>query len=96
MIEAQAIADRSVVEAEGKRKVSEKEAQSHLLMEKAKSDAESYRKIEDAKANQFLFGGAEQYLDYERHKAIAGNSKIYFGALPPTIWSADGMGITKD
>jgi len=96
MIEAQAIADRSVVEAEGKRKVSEKEAQSHLMMEKSKSDAESYRKIEDAKANQFLFGGSEQYLDYERHKAIAGNSKIYFGTLPQTIWSADGLGITKD
>ena len=65
-------------------------------MEKAKSDAESYRKIEEAKANQFLFGGAEQYLDYERHKAIAGNSKIYFGELPQTIWSADGLGITKE
>jgi regulator of protease activity HflC (stomatin/prohibitin superfamily) len=94
-IEAEAHANRAVIEAEGKFRVAEQEAAAHLAKEKAKSDAESYRKIEEAKANQYLFGGPEQYLDYERHKAIASNSKVYFGGLPNTIWTADSLGITN-
>ena len=94
-IEAEAQANRAVIEAEGKFRVAEKEAAAHLATEKAKTDAESYRKIEEANANQFLYGGPAQYLDYERHKAIAANSKIYFGQMPPTIWSSDNLGITS-
>ena len=51
--------------------------------------------MKEAKANQYLFGGTEGYLDYERHKAIATNSKVYFGELPSTIWSAESLGITS-
>ena len=90
------MANRAVIEADGKLRVAEKEAEAHLAREKVKSDAESYRKIEQAKANQYLFGGPEQYLDYERHKAIAANSKVYFGEIPATVWSANSLGITND
>jgi regulator of protease activity HflC (stomatin/prohibitin superfamily) len=93
-IEAEAKANRDVIEAEGKFRVAEQEAAAHMAREKAKSDADSYRKIEEAKANQYLFGGTEGYLDYERHQAIAANSKVYFGGLPPTIWSAGDLGMT--
>ena len=93
-IEAEAAANRAVIEAEGKLKVAEKEAEAHLAKEKAKADAESYRKMEEAKANVFLYGGSQGYLEYERHQAIASNSKVYFGELPATVWSADGLGIT--
>jgi regulator of protease activity HflC (stomatin/prohibitin superfamily) len=93
-IEAEAAANRAVIEAEGKLRVAEKEAEAHLAREKAKSDAESYRKIEEAKANQYLF--TQEYLDYTRHQAIAGNSKVYFGELPPTVWSASSYGVTND
>ena len=95
-IEAKAKADRDVIEAEGRLRVAEKDAEAHLAKEKAKSDADSYRRMEEAKANQYLFGGPEQYLDYERHKAIATNSKVFFGPMPSTIWSADSLGITND
>jgi len=91
-IEAEAAANRAVIEADGKLRVAEKEAQAHLAREKSKSDAESYRKLEEAKANQYLF--TKEFLDYSRHQAIAGNSKVYFGKLPPTVWSANSMGIT--
>ena len=92
-IEAEALANRGVIEAEGKLRVAEKEAEAHLAREKAKSDAESYRKIEEAKANQYLF--TQEYLDYTRHQAIAGNSKVYFGELPPTVWSSSSYGLTN-
>ena len=91
-IEAEAAANRAVIEAEGKLRVAQKEAEAHLATEKAKSDAESYRKIEEAKANQYLF--TKEYLDFSRHQAIAENSKVYFGELPPTIWSANGLGMS--
>lgn len=93
-IEAEAAANRAVIEAEGKLRVAQKEAEAHLAREKAKSDAESYRKIEEAKANQYLF--TQEYLDYTRHQAIAGNSKVYFGELPPTVWSSSSYGLTND
>ena len=93
-IEAEAAANRAVIEAEGRLKVAEKEAEAHLAREKAKSDAESYRKIEEAKANQYLF--TDKYLDYSRHQAIAENSKIFFGELPPTVWSSSSLGLTDN
>lgn len=94
-IEAEALANRAVIEAEGKLRVAEKEAEAHLAKEKAKADADSYRKMEEAKANQYLYGGTQGYLEYERHKAIASNSKIYFGELPPTVWNSQGLGYTN-
>ena len=59
-----------------------------------KSESLISRKMEEAKANVFLYGGTQGYLDYERHQAIASNSKVYFGELPPTIWTANSMGLT--
>jgi len=92
-IDAEAVANRQVIEAEGRFRVAEKDAEAHRVKEKSKTDADSYRKIEEAKANVFLYGGTQGYLEYERHQAIAGNSKVYFGELPPTIWSAEGLGL---
>ena len=94
-IEAEALANRAVIEAKGRLEVAEMEAQAHLAKEKAKADAESYRKIEEAKANQYLFGGIDGYLDYERHQALAANSKVYFGEIPATVWSSSSLGITE-
>ena len=94
-IEAEALANRAVIEAKGRLEVAEMEAQAHLAKEKAKADAESYRKIEEAKANQYLFGGTDGYLDYERHQALAANSKVYFGEIPATVWSSSSLGITE-
>jgi erlin len=91
-IEAEAMANRAVIEADGKLRVAQKEAEAHLAREKSKSDAESYRKVEEAKANQYLF--TKEFLDYSRHQAIAGNSKVYFGELPPTVWSAGSLGMS--
>jgi hypothetical protein len=91
-IDAEAVANRQVIEAEGRFRVAEQDAEAHRVKEKSRTDADSYRKIEEAKANVYLYGGTQGYLDYERHQAIAGNSKVYFGELPPTIWSAEGLG----
>lgn len=89
--ETEAKVDRDIIDADGKLQVTKKEAEAHLATEKAKTDAETYRMSQEAKANQELL--TEAYLHYVQIQAIANNSKVYFGEMPTTVWSTRDFGI---
>ncbi|XP_010602989.1 erlin-2 isoform X3 [Fukomys damarensis] len=63
-----------------------------LAREKAKADAECYTALKIAEANKLKL--TPEYLQLMKYKAIASNSKIYFGKDIPNMFldSAGGLG----
>nr|XP_048685246.1 erlin-2 isoform X2 [Caretta caretta] len=103
LIEAEKIAQvaeitygQKVMEKETEKKISEIEDGAFLAREKAKADAECYTAMKIAEANKLKL--TPEYLQLMKYKAIASNSKIYFGKDIPNMFmdhtgskSAEGL-----
>ncbi|XP_051038162.1 erlin-2 isoform X2 [Phodopus roborovskii] len=99
LIEAEKVAQvaeitygQKVMEKETEKKISEIEDAAFLAREKAKADAECYTALKIAEANKLKL--TPEYLQLMKYKAIAANSKIYFGKDIPNMFmdSAGGLG----
>lgn len=99
LIEAEKVAQvaeitygQKVMEKETEKKISEIEDAAFLAREKAKADAECYTALKIAEANKLKL--TPEYLQLMKYKAIASNSKIYFGKDIPNMFmdSAGGLG----
>ncbi|XP_073180825.1 erlin-2 isoform X2 [Lepidochelys kempii] len=91
LIEAEKIAQvaeitygQKVMEKETEKKISEIEDSAFLAREKAKADAECYTAMKIAEANKLKL--TPEYLQLMKYKAIASNSKIYFGKDIPNMF----------
>ncbi|KAG5194440.1 hypothetical protein JEQ12_013237 [Ovis aries] len=99
LIEAEKVAQvaeitfgQKVMEKETEKRISEIEDAAFLAREKAKADAECYTAMKIAEANKLKL--TPEYLQLMKYKAIASNSKIYFGKDIPNMFmdSAGGVG----
>ncbi|XP_065802637.1 erlin-2 isoform X2 [Muntiacus reevesi] len=99
LIEAEKVAQvaeitfgQKVMEKETEKRISEIEDAAFLAREKAKADAECYTAMKIAEANKLKL--TPEYLQLMKYKAIASNSKIYFGKDIPNMFmdSAGSMG----
>lgn len=83
---------QKVMEKETEKRISEIEDAAFLAREKAKADAECYTAMKIAEANKLKL--TPEYLQLMKYKAIASNSKIYFGKDIPNMFmdSAGGVG----
>uniref|UniRef100_A0A8C8ZJN3 Erlin n=1 Tax=Prolemur simus TaxID=1328070 RepID=A0A8C8ZJN3_PROSS len=91
LIEAEKVAQvaeitygQKVMEKETEKKISEIEDAAFLAREKAKADAECYTAMKIAEANKLKL--TPEYLQLMKYKAIASNSKIYFGKDIPNMF----------
>ncbi|XP_026527132.1 erlin-2 isoform X1 [Notechis scutatus] len=91
LIEAEKIAQvaeitygQKVMEKETEKRISEIEDFAYLAREKAKADAECYTAMKIAEANKLKL--TPEYLQLMKYKAIASNSKIYFGKDIPNMF----------
>uniref|UniRef100_A0A8C5HK79 Cholesterol 25-hydroxylase-like protein n=1 Tax=Gouania willdenowi TaxID=441366 RepID=A0A8C5HK79_GOUWI len=75
---------QKVMEKETEKKISEIEDGAFLAREKAKADAEYYTATRAAEANKLKL--TPEYLQLMKFKAIAANSKIYFGSDIPNMF----------
>ncbi|XP_061448461.1 erlin-2 isoform X2 [Rhineura floridana] len=100
LIEAEKIAQvaeitygQKVMEKETEKRISEIEDAAFLAREKAKADAESYTAMKMAEANKLKL--TPEYLQLMKYKAIAANSKIYFGKDIPNMFMDHAGSPTK-
>ncbi|XP_013000161.1 erlin-2 isoform X2 [Cavia porcellus] len=91
LIEAEKVAQvaeitygQKVMEKETEKRISEIEDAAFLAREKAKADAECYTALKIAEANKLKL--TPEYLQLMKYKAIASNSKIYFGKDIPNMF----------
>ncbi|KAK3514761.1 hypothetical protein QTP70_030397 [Hemibagrus guttatus] len=91
VIEAEKIAqvseikfEQKVMEKETEKKISEIEDRAFVARQKAKADAEFYTAQRAAEANKMKL--TPEYLQVMKYKAIAANSKIYFGSEIPRMF----------
>ncbi|KAM8866482.1 erlin-2 isoform 1-T2 [Synchiropus picturatus] len=91
VIEAEKVAQVSeikfgqkVMEKETEKKISEIEDNAFLARQKARADAEFYTAQKAAEANKMKL--TPEYLQLMKYKAIAANSKIYFGNDIPQMF----------
>uniref|UniRef100_A0A8C3A8B2 ER lipid raft associated 2 n=1 Tax=Cyclopterus lumpus TaxID=8103 RepID=A0A8C3A8B2_CYCLU len=95
VIEAEKVAQVSeikfgqkVMEKETEKRISEIEDSGFVARQKARADAEFYTSQRTAEANQLKL--TPQYLQLMKYKAIASNSKIYFGNDIPQMFVDSG------
>ncbi|KAJ8286236.1 hypothetical protein GJAV_G00036120 [Gymnothorax javanicus] len=81
---------QKVMEKETEKRISEIEDDAFLAREKARADAEFYTAHRIAEANKLKL--TPEYLQMVKFKAIAGNSKIYFGNDIPRMFVDSGRG----
>ncbi|XP_026198828.1 erlin-2 [Anabas testudineus] len=79
---------QKVMEKETEKKISEIEDGAFLARQKAKADAEFYTAQRAAEANKLKL--TPEYLQLMKYKAIAANSKIYFGNDIPQMFVDSG------
>ncbi|XP_063050999.1 erlin-2 [Engraulis encrasicolus] len=79
---------QKVMEKETEKKISEIEDSAFLARQKAKADAEFYSAQRAAEANKVKL--TPEYLQLMKYKAIATNSKIYFGSEIPHMFVDSG------
>uniref|UniRef100_A0AAY4B4H0 Band 7 domain-containing protein n=1 Tax=Denticeps clupeoides TaxID=299321 RepID=A0AAY4B4H0_9TELE len=79
---------QKVMEKETEKKISEIEDGAFLARQKAKADAEFYSAQKEAEANKLKL--TPEYLQLMKFKAIAANSKIYFGSEIPQMFVDSG------
>lgn len=98
LIEAEKVAQvaeikfaQKVMEKETEKRISEIEDSAFLAREKTKADAEFYTAHQMAEANKLKL--TPEYLQLMKYRAIASNSKIYFGKNIPNMFvdSAGGQ-----
>jgi len=90
IIEAEKIAmvskiqfDQKIAEKETEKRISEIEDQTHLAKMKANTDAECYKQIKQAEANNLIF--TPEYLEMKRIEAVSQLSKVYYGPSIPQM-----------
>ncbi|KAL8173863.1 UNVERIFIED_CONTAM: Erlin-2, partial [Gekko kuhli] len=83
---------QKVMEKETEKRISEIEDAAFLAREKAKADAECYTALKVAEANKLKL--TPEYLQLMKYKAVASNSKIYFGKDIPNMFM-DHSGTTS-
>ncbi|XP_064353975.1 erlin-2 isoform X1 [Dromaius novaehollandiae] len=100
LIEAEKIAQvaeitygQKVMEKETEKRISEIEDAAFLAREKARADAECYTAMKVAEANKLKL--TPEYLQLMKYKAIAANSKIYFGKDIPNMFMDHAGSQTK-
>ncbi|XP_051831467.1 erlin-2 [Antechinus flavipes] len=100
LIEAEKVAQvaeitygQKVMEKETEKKISEIEDAAFLAREKAKADAECYTALKIAEANKLKL--TPEYLQLMKYKAIASNSKIYFGKDIPNMFMDTAGNLAK-
>ncbi|KGL84478.1 Erlin-2, partial [Tinamus guttatus] len=100
LIEAEKIAQvaeitygQKVMEKETEKRISEIEDAAFLAREKARADAECYTAMKIAEANKLKL--TPEYLQLMKYKAIAANSKIYFGKDIPNMFMDHAGSQTK-
>ncbi|KAJ8263462.1 hypothetical protein COCON_G00159190 [Conger conger] len=81
---------QKVMEKETEKRISEIEDDAFLAREKARADAEFYTAHRTAEANKLKL--TPEYLQLVKVKAIAANSKIYFGSDIPHMFVDSGRG----
>lgn len=81
---------QKVMEKETEKKISSIEDGAFLAKMKAKADAEFYTAQRLAEANKLKL--TPEYLQLMKYKAIAANSKIYFGSEIPQMFVDSGPG----
>uniref|UniRef100_A0AAX7TJZ6 Band 7 domain-containing protein n=1 Tax=Astatotilapia calliptera TaxID=8154 RepID=A0AAX7TJZ6_ASTCA len=79
---------QKVMEKETEKRISEIEDGAFLARQKAKADAEFYTSQRAAEANKLKL--TPEYLQLMKYKAIAANSKIYFGSDIPQMFVDSG------
>uniref|UniRef100_A0ACB8EXF4 Erlin-2 n=1 Tax=Sphaerodactylus townsendi TaxID=933632 RepID=A0ACB8EXF4_9SAUR len=91
IIEAEKIAQvaeitygQKVMEKETEKRISEIEDAAFLARERARADAECYTAMKVAEANRLKL--TPEYLQLMKYKAVASNSKIYFGKDIPNMF----------
>ncbi|XP_039624390.1 erlin-2-like [Polypterus senegalus] len=75
---------QKVMEKETEKKISEIEDAAYVAREKARADAEYYTAHRTAEANKLKL--TPEYLQLMKFKAVAANSKIYFGSDIPNVF----------
>ncbi|XP_002720834.1 erlin-2 isoform X1 [Oryctolagus cuniculus] len=100
LIEAEKVAQvaeitygQKVMEKETEKRISEIEDAAFLAREKAKADAECYTALKIAEANKLKL--TPEYLQLMKYKAIASNSKIYFGKDIPNMFVDSAGSLSK-
>ncbi|KAJ8415443.1 hypothetical protein AAFF_G00424230 [Aldrovandia affinis] len=81
---------QKVMEKETEKRISEIEDDAFLARERARADAEFYTAHRTAEANKLKL--TPEYLQLMKFKAIASNSKIYFGSEIPHMFVDSGPG----
>uniref|UniRef100_A0AAQ5XRU6 Band 7 domain-containing protein n=1 Tax=Amphiprion ocellaris TaxID=80972 RepID=A0AAQ5XRU6_AMPOC len=79
---------QKVMEKETEKKISEIEDSAFLARQRAKADAEFYTAQRTAEANKLKL--TPEYLQLMKYKAVAANSKIYFGNDIPNMFVDSG------
>lgn len=79
---------QKIMEKETEKKISQIEDGAFLARQKAKADAEFYTAQRVAEANKMKL--TPEYLQLMKYKAIAANSKIYFGSEIPHMFVDSG------
>uniref|UniRef100_A0A8C2FYR7 Erlin-2-like n=1 Tax=Cyprinus carpio TaxID=7962 RepID=A0A8C2FYR7_CYPCA len=82
--------EQKVMEKEIEKKISEIEDGAFIARQKAKADAEFYTAQRAAEGNKLKL--TPEYLQLMKFKAIAANSKIYFGSEIPHMFMDSGPG----
>uniref|UniRef100_A0A671XQ89 ER lipid raft associated 2 n=1 Tax=Sparus aurata TaxID=8175 RepID=A0A671XQ89_SPAAU len=85
---------QKVMEKETEKRISQIEDGAFLAREKARADAEFYTAQRVAEANKIKL--TPEYLQLMKYKAIAANSKIYFGNDIPQMFVDSGSAGTED
>jgi len=88
--------DQKIAEKKTQRRISEIEDQTHLAQMKAKTDAECYKSVKQAEANNLIF--TPEYLEMKRIEAVSQLSKVYYGPSIPQmiVDSFSGVAARKD
>ncbi|VDD90968.1 unnamed protein product [Enterobius vermicularis] len=97
--------DQQIQEKEAQKKISFLEDESHLAREKARADAEFYKKQKEAEGNALLLTPYDstvtnehlysEYLELKKIEAIAANNKIYYGSNIPNAFISSELLLPK-
>lgn len=79
--------EKEIMEREGQQKISSINDAIFLSAEKAKADAAYYRFAKEAESNAVRLTPA--FLEYEKVRALANNTKIFFGEKIPSMFSGN-------
>ncbi|GAB1600115.1 erlin-1-like, partial [Argonauta hians] len=77
--------EQKIMEKESEQKIAAIESLTHLNKEKLLADAEYYKALKEAEANELKL--TDRYLELLKYEALSKNSKIFFGNSIPNFFS---------